>query len=73
MSCVAQVARNIVLVPNAAPPTAGRNLEGELGDGTTVNKNVPTPVATTLVTNWKQLSTGGFHNCGLAAALAADV
>jgi len=35
----------------------GRNHKGQLGDGTLVNKNVPTQVGT--ATNWKQFDGGG--------------
>jgi alpha-tubulin suppressor-like RCC1 family protein len=39
--------------------TWGKNNYGQMGDGTTVNKNVPTQIGTG--TNWQSVSTGGNH------------
>jgi len=41
----------------------GLNQNGRLGDGTTTNRAVPTPVRTTL--RFLQISAGTFHSCGL--------
>lgn len=47
----------------------GYNSEGELGDGTTVDRAEPTPVAGGLT--FASISAGGTHACGLTAAGAA--
>jgi alpha-tubulin suppressor-like RCC1 family protein len=41
----------------------GANESGQLGDGTTVDKNTPTQVGTG--TNWGSVSGGGWHTCGV--------
>ena len=41
----------------------GRNQYGQLGDGTTTNRVVPTPVAGGII--FTQISAGGTHVCGL--------
>jgi alpha-tubulin suppressor-like RCC1 family protein len=44
--------------------TWGRNLFGELGNNTTINRSTP---VTTFAggTNWKQVSSGGYHNAAI--------
>ena len=46
---------------------AGSNLGGRLGDGTTTDRHVPTPVLDNTVSSWLAISVGGGHTCGLAA------
>ena len=41
----------------------GRNQYGQLGDGTTTNRNVPTPVTGGII--FEQISAGSTHVCGL--------
>ena len=45
---------------------AGKNTKGELGDGTTTRRDVPTPVSTSTVSSWLAISPGYTHTCGLA-------
>jgi len=42
----------------------GSNARGQLGDGTTVRRSSPTPVATELL--WTSISVGYDHTCGVA-------
>ena len=51
---------------------AGYNVDGELGDGTTTNRKVPTAVSTATVSNWLAISAGTYHTCGLAAGGGQD-
>ena len=51
---------------------AGWNANGQLGDGTTTNQNVPTAVSTATVTTWRAISAGGSDTCGLAAGGGQD-
>jgi alpha-tubulin suppressor-like RCC1 family protein len=44
----------------------GNNVKGQLGDGTTVNKETPREVA--LGFRWKELDAGYFHTCGISDA-----
>lgn len=44
----------------------GYNGWGQLGDGTTSLRTVPTPVAGGLT--WRQISAGGYHTCGRTTA-----
>jgi alpha-tubulin suppressor-like RCC1 family protein len=41
----------------------GRNDSGQLGDGTTVHKNIPTLVGMDM--NWGSVSAGEAHTCGV--------
>jgi hypothetical protein len=50
---------------------AGFNSKGQLGDGTTTRRDVPTPVSTSLVSSWLAISAGGEHTCGLAVGSRA--
>ena len=43
--------------------TWGGNARGQLGDGTTVNKNTPIQIGDT--TDWANISGGGFHSLAL--------
>lgn len=43
----------------------GDNSTGQLGDGTTVNKQVPVQIGTS--NTWSQISAGAFHNLALKA------
>jgi alpha-tubulin suppressor-like RCC1 family protein len=47
----------------------GRNVSGQLGDGTTTYRLTPVPVAGRLI--FTSLSAGGSHTCGLATTGAA--
>jgi hypothetical protein len=51
---------------------AGRNGDGELGDGTRTNQYVPTPVSSINVSTWRAISAGSQHTCGLAAGSGQD-
>ncbi|MDD2789235.1 MAG: hypothetical protein PHU40_01055 [Sulfurimonas sp.] len=42
----------------------GWNVNGQLGDGTTVNKSVPTQ-ENTAATNWNSIAAGGYHTTAL--------
>ena len=42
---------------------AGRNYEGQLGDGTRDDRLIPTTVQGSH--NYRQVSSGGFHTCGV--------
>jgi alpha-tubulin suppressor-like RCC1 family protein len=44
----------------------GYNFYGQIGDGTTVNKSVPTLTTSTLA--FQQVVTGLYHTCGIASA-----
>jgi alpha-tubulin suppressor-like RCC1 family protein len=52
----------------------GNNNSGELGDGTTTRRLVPTPIDTNVsgVQTWKQLSAGRFFSLGISADLSND-
>jgi alpha-tubulin suppressor-like RCC1 family protein len=41
----------------------GRNIEGQLGDGTTEARTAPTEAVPQ--GNWDQISAGRFHTCGV--------
>lgn len=43
----------------------GRNTQGQLGDGTTTHRSVPTPVAGSRL--FVQIATGTVHSCGIAS------
>ncbi len=43
----------------------GRNTQGQLGDGSTTNRSVPTPVAGSHL--FVRIATGTVHSCGIAA------
>ena len=45
----------------------GRNSDGQLGDGTTTGRQVPTAVSSARL--WTNLSAGGDHTCGLTATV----
>jgi len=47
----------------------GWNLKGQLGDGTTIQRSTPVPVAGGM--SFTSVGAGGFHSCGLTAAGAA--
>ena len=51
---------------------AGSNLGGRLGDGTTTDQHVPTPVSDNTVSSWLEISAGAFYTCGLAAGNGQD-
>ncbi|WP_396188706.1 hypothetical protein [Flavobacterium sp.] len=44
------------IAPNGTLWTWGRNLYGQLGDGTTTNRNTPTQIGT--ATNWLKVEAG---------------
>ena len=50
---------------------AGFNGYGQLGDGTTTRRDVPTPVSASVVSSWLAISAGGEYTCGLAAGSSA--
>jgi len=54
------------LTPGGAAFCWGNNAEGELGDGTTTQRTVPTSVAGGLT--FTAISAGGQHSCGLDSA-----
>lgn len=41
----------------------GRNNNGQLGDGTTTQRNIPTPITT--ATNWVSVASGFYHSLGI--------
>lgn len=43
----------------------GNNYEGELGDGTTINRNTPTQIGTE--NNWTKIATGPYFSAGMKA------
>ena len=45
----------------------GYNTFGQLGDGTTVDSNVPVAISSELVKAWTLVSAGGYHMCGIAS------
>jgi alpha-tubulin suppressor-like RCC1 family protein len=45
----------------------GSNTYGQLGDGTTMERDVPTPVSGGLTDEWQSVSAGGSHTCGANA------
>ena len=51
---------------------AGNNNQGQLGDNTTTDRNVPTPVSNGTVSTWLAISAGNTHTCGLAAGNGQD-
>ncbi len=57
------------LRPNGAAYCWGSNFDGQLGDGTSMQRNVPTAVTGGLT--FATIAAGGFHSCGLTAAGAA--
>jgi alpha-tubulin suppressor-like RCC1 family protein len=59
------VSHSCGLTPTGAAFCWGRNLDGELGDGTTTDRTIPTAVQGGLT--FIGLSAGGAHTCGLTA------
>jgi hypothetical protein len=51
---------------------AGANWSGQLGDNSTIDQNVPTPVSNSTVSSWLTISAGGSYVCGLAAGSGLD-
>ncbi len=49
----------------------GYNFNGELGDGSTTNRNVPVPVSGAIVWDTTSLAVGGNHTCALDSTGAA--
>src|SRR5207245_5107257 len=49
----------------------GRNLEGQLGDGTTMNRLTPVPVQAPAGVSFAAVGAGDFHTCGVTATGAA--
>jgi hypothetical protein len=50
---------------------AGFNAYGQLGDGTTKDHDLPTPVSASVVSSWLAISAGGEYTCGLAVGSSA--